>query len=804
MPPVSEENPNQGNDAGSPRGLKFWIMFLFACVPFMFDYKIADNGTYVLLIDNPLETQKSFVLILGIFLIMAASHKAIQQMDKCKRSEKISAGLSVFFSLCLVFGKSYERTASWDLIFSSFSGFMLSLCIIAGYAIILYCFIRITINFIISYDFFILKNGSATQKFSDWFEKVLQKRSLLKIWVFLFVPWLIFATINYPGIIHADNGFMLGQFLNNRILNHHPVIQTIVWGNFVRFGVDVLGSSNVGVFLYVLIQITYGSLISALLFDYVYKKGYPAVIISVSLCIYAIAPLFIRSAVTVSKDSNYTFFVMLMIWLIFQTIDNLDKILKEKWYLALIWVFVIILVCFSRRNGIYVAFPTVLFLLLHLIKRMKAMKKQITLLCLAVFAGFGVYFLTAHIIDKNFDNDDTRETLSILFQQTARYIRDHGFNVADSEREAINAILDYDSLAALYNPEIIDPVKRTFKNDSTNSDLQKYFYVWFKQFFKHPTVYLQATLNLTYGYFYPDSVGYYKGKSLFYSTEVIDSEFISYPSDFAEKIRTWQTELRKLPIIGLLSSTAFYIWMNIFIVVFFVGFKDKKFLIYNIPSAMSLLICVAGPVCTVRYAMPIIFSVPIFFCMCFKEKPLTLHSLNNEHRLDGNIIKEHIKKYNITIKKLVFFTVAVCTIFLIRYMFNNKASNDTGNELWNKVINIESNVMTGIENIKDSNPATRWTTGRPQMEGDYLLFEFNESVDYTVIYLDNGKSSNDYPRDLYILTSDDAILWYEAEVNASGNKFYRFISEPYRYIKLENRGNDDKYWWSVHKIEFGY
>ena len=52
-----------------------------------------------------------------------------------------------------------------------------------------------------------------------------------------------------------------------------------------------------------------------------------------------------------------------------------------------------------------------------------------------------------------------QEILGTLFQQTAKYVIDHGEEVTKEEREAINVILDYDTLADRYSIFVQDPVK---------------------------------------------------------------------------------------------------------------------------------------------------------------------------------------------------------------------------------------------------------------------------------------------------------------------------------------------------------
>ena len=90
--------------------------------------------------------------------------------------------------------------------------------------------------------------------------------------------------------------------------------------------------------------------------------------------------------------------------------------------------------------------------------------------------------------------------LSIPFQQTARYVHDLEYDVTPEEQAAINAILPYEELGELYNPELSDPVKDRMKS-VTGDEFKRYLNAWLVMGLRHPGVFIQATLKNTYTYF---------------------------------------------------------------------------------------------------------------------------------------------------------------------------------------------------------------------------------------------------------------------------------------------------------------
>lgn len=75
--------------------------------------------------------------------------------------------------------------------------------------------------------------------------------------------------------------------------------------------------------------------------------------------------------------------------------------------------------------------------------------------------------------------------------------------MTDGEKQAIDAVLDYHAIGKRYDAGLSDPVKLTFREESTGEDMRNYLRVWMRMFFKHPDTCIQATLNNYYQFFHP-------------------------------------------------------------------------------------------------------------------------------------------------------------------------------------------------------------------------------------------------------------------------------------------------------------
>ena len=72
-----------------------------------------------------------------------------------------------------------------------------------------------------------------------------------------------------------------------------------------------------------------------------------------------------------------------------------------------------------------------------------------------------------------------QEALGGLFQQTARVVTYYGDEITEEEKEAIDAILPYDSLSKRYDAILTDSVKKKFNQNATSEQLNNYYKCWF-------------------------------------------------------------------------------------------------------------------------------------------------------------------------------------------------------------------------------------------------------------------------------------------------------------------------------------
>lgn len=528
----------------------------------------------------------------------------------------------VFFCLFIAFlwllTEGFRLDNSLDPLFSSFRQGVKSFVYIIGRANILILFFQ-------------LEESTLNNK-----ERIkCDPYNKYSFWIYfslILFGWMPHIIISYPGYTTSGYWWSLSYFYGiDKFSAHVPPVHTIVIGALMEFG-SILGNSNVGLFLCVLLQVIIFALILSYIFQTMKFMKTPLWLIKTTYIVSILAPYYTHYVVTVLRDNPYSYGVMLLsIELIY------FFILKEKFWKSrkhlLLFDIAISMIIFFRKNGIYLAVLMFFVLLVYFfIRRKKEFQTRLIRKFILLLFPIVLSIFISVLINICFDVEagSIREALSLPFQQTARYINKYGNEVTEEEKKAISKILDYETIEESYNPLLSDPVKDTFNEETTRNDLKDYFIVWIKQFIKHPFVYIEATLNQNYLLWYP-----FENNEMLYinvfdgSTEetkqLVDIHVISNLEKLQNLVKEFDYLMFFMPVIGLLSNLGFYNLVLFFILVFSVYKKYCIWLLASLPVWISNIIIIFAPCIKnhSRYGLPIIYSAPIliaFYIYLNEEK----------------------------------------------------------------------------------------------------------------------------------------------------------------------------------------
>lgn len=564
-------------------------------------------------------TIKDFTLLIGVYFIISKTFLVKNDSNKGKIYKII---LSILFSTFTIIGINYSKLNNWNMIFSSNMQICKSIIVFIGY----YILYRGIINYLFDYLLVNIKYKKTNSKLIDY---CFEKHSFIIPLIIILVCWLPYIIAYFPGIICPDSSNQIKQFFgidlpigsatdsvklideNVKITNHHPVLHTVILGICMNIG-KTINNDNIGIFIYTTMQVILLGASLAYIINFMSKIKSNNYIRIFTLVIFAILPIFPIYALQITKDVPFTAFFILYIINLYELIkDKNNKIpIKKALYLFIISM----LLCFTRNNGIYV----IIFSLPFLCIIDKVNRKKLIVVCMLILL-INKCFLSVVLPALKIPTKNTREMLSIPFQQTARYVREHSDEITEEEKNIIDKVLIYDTLGKRYNPVHADSVKNEYNKESTGEDLKNYFKVWSKQLLKHPDTYIQATLNNYYGYFYLDStiteftVKYtVNNDPRLNKTGLFDYHYYKKTKGLREVSKQLLQVIQKVPVISWITNIALNTWIVFAIITYLLYRKKYKYIIYIMPVLSIILVCCASPVnAYFRYAMPYIFSMPL-------------------------------------------------------------------------------------------------------------------------------------------------------------------------------------------------
>lgn len=591
--------------------LNLFIIFIFT---FLTTFSMVVNLDLKYIIVDVKNDNVILLLTLGLFIYKLYSSF---YLNKGIKKNGWFIFLSVLFSIFTIIGYSYKLVGSWDLCFSKPIFVFLSAFRFLGYFLLYNCVMHKLYNMIKSKKD---SNIKVPQKIKDLFNK----HPFLFSIIIMLICWLPYIIAFYPAILSPDPSNQIKQFFgldtkyldsvvlldeSVKLTNHHPILHTVLLGGCTKLGTILFNSTNIGLFMYSIIQIAILLCSLGYTIKYMKKINTPYILRIIALTIYSLVPAFPLYSLSAVKDTIFTSLVIVYMVNIYDLIKyrNKEKYSNKK---SLLFAGLLLLIMLMRNNGVYLIVMSFPFLLL-IEKKNRIKLALILILPLVLYNRYNDFLLPYLKIPQG----SKREVLSIPFQQTARYVKEYEDDLDEDEIDSIDTVLGIDDLASRYDPDLSDPVKSDYNKYTTDEELKEYFKIWFKGLKKHPDSYLQATINNTYGYYYPDTSNWYVYYT--YDERLKQNPLVfNYSFNNLDGLRavlsSYAVTYPYIPIIGIIVNIGFSVWIYMYMFIIFLKEKKYKYLICLAPIVSLVLVCIAGPANTYfRYAMPYVFAMPI-------------------------------------------------------------------------------------------------------------------------------------------------------------------------------------------------
>lgn len=524
--------------------------------------------------------------------------------------------VSAVFAVFTLFGKSYMETESWDYVFYNVPQLCRAVLVGCGYSLI-YKNCILFAGWLLEQMPHTFQRRRAGGKIEKWlFESHPFLGPIIVVWI-LAIPWLVCF---FPGTVEPDARHQLMMaFGTAGMTGHHPILVTKLMGKCVYIGRALFHSDSMGIFIYTFFQF----MMQSLAIGYaMYVLGYirtPIMMRWGALAFYGLYPIFPIWGLTLVKDTGYYILILLFVTVLVHLIYREKESLL--WWQTILLIIGATGIAIFRKEGCLTVLLTLFVGFIAFRKYRKIFVLGSCFCLLSVFMINGIYMKT-----ENISKSSEREMLSIPLQQTARYVKEHYEEMTPEEKETLQSVfmVDLAKLADLYDPELSNPIKEEFILAPDDSDLKAYFGVWWHQLLKHPDTYVQAFLNHTYGYFYPDKKEAGTGEDIgvfqIAESPYFDIKF-SVESDAGRNfLESYARLVKQLPIIGMLYSTGLHVWILMGCVFYLTAKRERRELMLYIPGICVFLVCIISPVnACVRYMLPVMILLPLHLGWLVRE-----------------------------------------------------------------------------------------------------------------------------------------------------------------------------------------
>ena len=510
---------------------------------------------------------------------------------------------SVLFSLGRIIGFSYDRFNSYTLIMKNGIRLLMASGAVLSLSILAFSVFLILFRFLSQSSTDILISRSKSSLFFIYF-------------LILFAGSLPYLYIYYPGLNIFDTHDQILQFFGypsyigdgQYLSDHHPVLLTVIYGLFIRFGL-FLGSANLGQLLYSIVSLVLLSAVLSWTFLSFTTLGLSWKIPLFTSIFWALWPVPALYAFNMCKDVTVAPFLLLYAHQMLHIWQTDGKWIKNT--RNCLFLFLVLLIMMMMRKS---AFYAILLAGLCLLISYKSCRKKMLIVYGSALLSF-IFYSSLLLPALHVLPGESREMLSVPFQMTARYLNTYPEDVTPEEKEALSQVLDMESISS-YDPRLSDPIKDSSKDTLSFSTFRSYIKAWFSMGIRHPGVYLDAFLNLTYGYFYPSGSNTIVCVTL--SSPDRDSlVFEQNPSLDETRLSLFNLiyyTLRRLPGIGMLFyvDTITWAFLLLFISLYIMaGVKAASPFVYFL--AYGLIALLSPKSGEIRYILPMFYALPVLF-----------------------------------------------------------------------------------------------------------------------------------------------------------------------------------------------
>lgn len=336
-------------------------------------------------------------------------------------------------------------------------------------------------------------------------------------WLILFVCWLPYFFVNFPGVIMADSIVTIKQALGiNQLTTHHPLAYTGFIAVCLRMGEAIFGGYVPGLAIYTIVQMLFISAVFAYFLSWLAARRIPLPALVVVCSTLALSSIFPLHAASMWKDGIYASFMLLLALRLFEGVEEPLRLARPSFLLRL--GLLTLAVCLARTNGVY-AMVTVWAALFAVAKPVCIPQDENLLhgveghgttqllhlrgkVFLSGIASLSVFGLVMGIgIGVLGAESEPVERYGIPIQQTAAVVVFDGV-MTEEQQDFMNTLLPLEDYKEEYLPCSVDGIKwaDNFNEDFFNTHQVEFLQTWLAMAPANAKIYAHAYIMESYEY----------------------------------------------------------------------------------------------------------------------------------------------------------------------------------------------------------------------------------------------------------------------------------------------------------------
>ncbi len=331
-------------------------------------------------------------------------------------------------------------------------------------------------------------------------ENTLKVRWVLAGMAVMFVLWLPYLYVYYPGFYYGDSVISVQQALGQQPLdNHYPVMFAMLLRLCMKIG-SSFGNLAGGLAVFSLLQMAFMAGGLSYFANWMKERfGLGNWLLFLLVAVFGASPYVAQYTVSIWKDPIFSVSVVLVTIFLVEIMMAGHRERKRMICLMTALLLSLLLMVFSRNNGLYIVYAILVLTVISLVKkdtRRKALQVLVT--CLVVVGVSG--YVTGPVYESwgVEQSDEKVESYGVFLCQMARVVAVGG-DLSEEDMDYMNRLLPLDEYKTAYTPCCIDNLKWNQNFDKTVLE-EDFFQTYLSILKKNPRICFEAWELQTFGF----------------------------------------------------------------------------------------------------------------------------------------------------------------------------------------------------------------------------------------------------------------------------------------------------------------